>query len=81
MTTEEKVYKMSELVAATGVSKQTIHYYLREGLLLPPVRSSKNMAYYDAATIEDVRFIKELQEKRYFPLAAIKEIWGSPCKT
>lgn len=67
-------YRMKDLVSLSGVSKQTIHFYLREGILSPPVRTSKNMAYYDAATVDDIRFIKELQERRYLPLAVIKEI-------
>ncbi len=74
MTQETKVCKMSDLVRLSGVSKQTIHFYLREGLLLPPIRTSKNMAYYDESTVDDIRFIKELQEKRYLPLAVIKEV-------
>lgn len=74
MTQEANVCKMSDLVRLSGVSKQTIHFYLREGLLLPPVRSSKNMAYYDRSTVDDIRFIKELQEKHYLPLAVIKEV-------
>jgi len=74
MTQEAKECKMSDLVRLSGVSKQTIHFYLREGLLLPPVRTSKNMAYYDESTVEDIRFIKDLQEKRYLPLAVIKEV-------
>lgn len=74
MTHEVKVCKMSDLVRLTGISKQTIHYYLKEGLLLPPVRTSKNMAYYDASTVDDIRFIKDLQENRYLPLAVIKDI-------
>ncbi|MGE5416888.1 MAG: MerR family transcriptional regulator [Acidobacteriota bacterium] len=74
MTSEAKVCKMSDLVRLTGVSKQTIHYYLREGILLPPVKSSRNMAYYDESTVDDILFIKELQEKRYLPLSVIKEI-------
>ncbi|BAF60885.1 predicted transcriptional regulator [Pelotomaculum thermopropionicum SI] len=74
MTQEAKLYKMSDLVRLSGVSKQTIHFYLREGLLLPPIRTSKNMAYYDESTVDDIRFIKELQEKYYLPLAVIKEI-------
>lgn len=68
------VYKMSDLVRLSGVSKQTIHFYLREGLLLPPIRTSKNMAYYDESTVNDIHFIKELQEKRYLPLGVIKEV-------
>ncbi|NLW91268.1 MAG: MerR family transcriptional regulator [Syntrophomonadaceae bacterium] len=74
MTQEAKECKMSDLVRLSGVSKQTIHFYLREGLLLPPVRTSKNMAYYDESTVDDIRFIKEMQEKRYLPLAVIKEV-------
>jgi len=74
MTQEVEVFKMSDLVRLTGASKQTIHYYLKEGLLLPPVRTSKNMAYYDASTVDDIRFIKDLQENRYLPLAVIKDI-------
>ncbi|MGE5422014.1 MAG: MerR family transcriptional regulator [Ignavibacteriales bacterium] len=74
MTQEAKVCKMSDLVRLSGVSKQTIHFYLREGLLLPPVRTSKNMAYYDESTVDDIRFIKELQDTRYLPLAVIKEV-------
>lgn len=74
MTQETKLCKMSDLVRLSGLSKQTIHFYLREGLLLPPIRTSKNMAYYDESTVDDIRFIKELQEKRYLPLAVIKEV-------
>ena len=74
MKQEDNVYKMSDLVRLSGVSKQTIHFYLREGLLLPPERTSKNMAYYNESTADDIRFIKELQEKRYLPLNIIKEI-------
>lgn len=74
MTQEAKLFKMSDLVSLSGVSKQTIHFYLREGLLLPPIRTSKNMAYYDESTVDDIRFIKELQEKNYLPLAVIKEV-------
>ena len=74
MTQEAKVCKMSDLVRLSGVSKQTIHFYLREGLLLPPIHTSKNMAYYNESTVDDIRFIKEMQEKRYLPLAVIKEV-------
>lgn len=74
MVQKVKECKMSDLVRLSGVSKQTIHFYLREGLLPPPVRSSKNMAYYDESTVNDIRFIKELQEKQYLPLAVIKEV-------
>lgn len=71
---DEGLIKMKELVDLSGVTKQTIHYYLREGLLSPPVKTSRNMAYYDYRHVEEIQLIKELQEKRYFPLAVIKTI-------
>ncbi len=64
--------RVSELARATGVSAQTIHYYLREGLLLPPTKTAPNMAYYDPGYVDDIRLIKELQEKRYLPLSVIR---------
>ena len=64
--------RVSELARATGVSAQTIHYYLREGLLPPPTKTAPNMAYYDAGYVEDIRLIKDLQEKRYLPLSVIR---------
>ncbi len=72
MSTEEKLMRIGELAEATGVSAQTIHYYLREGLLPPPMKTAPNMAYYGPEHVEDIRFIKELQEKRYLPLSVIK---------
>lgn len=72
MSDERKLMRISELAEATGVSVQTIHYYLREGLLPPPVKTAPNMAYYGAEYMEDIRLIKELQERRYLPLSVIK---------
>ena len=74
MAQETNGYRMKDLVNLSGVSKQTIHFYLREGLLPPTVRTSKNMAYYDESTVDDIRLIKELQEKRYLPLTVIREV-------
>jgi len=68
---QEKL-KISELAEAAGVSTSTIHYYVQEGLLTAPVRTSRNMAYYDRRCIQEIRFIQELQAKQYLPLTAIK---------
>ncbi len=72
MAEEKKLMRIRELADATGVSTQAIHYYLREGLLPPPTKTARNMAYYGPEYIEDIKLIKELQEKRYLPLAVIK---------
>ena len=68
--------RMSDLEKIAGISRSTIHYYLREGLISPPRRTGKTMAYYDAGHIEELRHIRELQEEGY-PLAIIKEMKDS----
>lgn len=70
----DEMMKVSELARVAGVSKQTIHFYMREGLLSPPIQASRNMAYYDARHLDEIRLIKELQEQHYLPLAVIKTI-------
>ena len=66
--------KMSQLAEASGVSSGTIKHYLREGLLPEPVRTSRNMAYYPPDFVERIRLIKRLQEERFMPLRAIKQV-------
>jgi DNA-binding transcriptional MerR regulator len=66
--------KMSELAEASGVSAATIKHYLREGLLPEPVRTSRNMAYYPPEFVERIRLIKQLQEERFMPLRAIRQV-------
>ena len=66
--------KMAELAEASGVSAGTIKHYLREGLLPEPVKTSRNMAWYPPEFVERIQLIKELQERRFMPLKAIKGI-------
>src|SRR5205085_3279290 len=66
--------KMGELAARSGVSAGTIKHYLREGLLPEPVRTSRNMAYYPPEFVDRIRLIKQLQEERFMPLRAIKQV-------
>jgi len=68
--------KMKDLERATGVGRETIRFYIREGLLPEPARPGRNVAWYDGAFIERIRLIKELQQKRFLPLHAIKAILG-----
>jgi DNA-binding transcriptional MerR regulator len=70
----EKLMRMGELAAASGVPVPTIKHYLREGLLPEPVRTSRNMAYYPPEFVERIELIKRLQEERFMPLRAIKSV-------
>jgi DNA-binding transcriptional MerR regulator len=69
--------KMKELAEESGVSAGTIKHYLREGLLPEPVRTSRNMAYYPPEFVERIRLIKRLQEERFMPLRAIRDVMDS----
>lgn len=64
--------KISELSRRTGVSKQTIHFYTREGLLPPPIKTAPSMAYYDKSHIDALKRIKRLQERNRLRLSEIK---------
>ena len=66
--------KISKLSEITGVARDAIHFYVREGLLPAPLKTKKNMAYYDESYVERIKLIKELQTKRFLPLSVIKQI-------
>jgi DNA-binding transcriptional MerR regulator len=66
--------KMRDLERATGVTREAIRFYIREGLLPEPVRPAKNVAYYDQSFVERIKLIKDLQQKRFLPLHVIKSI-------
>ena len=70
-----ELIKMSELAKRSGVPGPTIKHYIREGLLPgPEVRTSRNMAYYDARLASRIRVIKDLQAARFLPLRVIGEL-------
>lgn len=73
--------KISELVKKTGVSREAIHYYTREGLLPRPKKTSRNQADYTDEHIERLGMIKDLQERFFLPLSAIKKVIRQQKKT
>jgi DNA-binding transcriptional MerR regulator len=66
--------RIRELAETSGVPAPTIKHYLREGLLPEPVKTSRNMAYYPPEFVDRIKLIKRLQEERYLPLKAIKDV-------
>jgi len=66
--------KISELVERTKVARETIHYYIREGVLAKPRKKGKNTADYDESYVDQICIIKGLQDNYYLPLAVIKKI-------
>lgn len=72
-----KRMKMQDLERTTGVGRETIRFYIREGLLPQPERPGRNVAWYDESFVERISLIKELQQKRFLPLQVIKAIVGN----
>ena len=72
----DRPLRISDLEKISGVGRSTIHYYLREGLLSPPKKTGKTMAYYDAGHVRELEEVKKLQGEGY-PISYIKEMLGS----
>jgi DNA-binding transcriptional MerR regulator len=66
--------RMRDLTEATGLPKSAILHYVAQGLLPVPEKTSRNMAYYDPASVERVKFVKSMQEKYSFPLSKIRSL-------
>lgn len=63
----------SDLERITGVSRSTIHSYIKKGILSEPVRTGKTMAYYSTMHLDELEEIQDLKKDGY-PLSTIKTI-------
>lgn len=66
--------RMRDLEKASGVGRETIRYYIREGLLPEPDKASRNSARYSEIHVARLKAIKRLQEERFLPLAVIRTL-------
>jgi AcrR family transcriptional regulator len=55
--------KIGELEKASGLPRSTIHHYVREGLLSPPSKTGKTMAYYDEKHLKRLREISRIKSR------------------
>ena len=55
--------KISGLEKATGVPRTTIHFYMREGLLPPPQKAGRSVAFYSERHVARLREILWLKER------------------
>jgi DNA-binding transcriptional MerR regulator len=53
--------RIGDLAASCGVTRDTIRFYERTGLLGTPRRSASDHRIYDAKAVERVRFVRQLQ--------------------
>ena len=69
--------QISELSDRSGLTVQTIKFYIREGLLPKGSTVSATRSEYDGRHLERLRLISALREVGDMPLAAIQEIIGA----
>jgi DNA-binding transcriptional MerR regulator len=65
---------MRDLVRETGLPRETIHFYMQQGLLPRPLKTGRNTALYGPEHLERLRRIRELQEQQFLPLKAIRAV-------
>lgn len=69
--------KMKELERRTGVGREAIRYYIREGMLPEPEKPKRNVAYYTDDHVKRLRAIQHLKDERDLSLSRIKSVLDS----
>jgi DNA-binding transcriptional MerR regulator len=71
-----RLLRIQEVAAETGLTARSIRYYEEIGLLEPAARSEGDYRLYDADDLERLRFIKGLRDDAGFSLAEIGQLLG-----
>lgn len=66
--------RMRDLCERTGLNRQAIHFYVKEGLVPAGHKTSRNMAWYTEEHVGRILLIKRLQHERFLPLEAIRAL-------
>ena len=69
--------RIKELEEKSGVPRTTIHFYLRQGLLHPPHKTGRTMAYYDESHTKRLKEIQALKKGARVPISVLKEQVGA----
>ena len=77
--------RVAELAEAVGLSRDTIRYYERAGLLPPPARTPAGYRAYDAGAVDRLRFIQGAQRlglklRDIADLLAVRDTGVCPCE-
>ena len=57
----QETFRIGELSAQSGLSRDALRYYERVGLMLPARRTAGGFRLYPPATLDRIRFIKQAQ--------------------
>jgi AcrR family transcriptional regulator len=66
--------KIARLCKESGLTRSTIHHYLKIGLLHRPRQAGLNLRLFDDTHLNRLRQIRRLRENERLPLAQIKEL-------
>lgn len=72
----QRLLRIQEVAAETGLTARSIRYYEEVGLLEPAARSEGAYRLYDADDLERLRFIRGLRDDAGFSLAEIAQLLG-----
>lgn len=72
---------IGQAAVSTGVSKDTLRYYEREGLLPPALKGANGYRYYQEEALRRVRFIKHAQQVGFTleEVRSLMQLRASPC--
>ena len=66
--------RIGELAARAGVAVSTIKFYIREGLVPPPVKTARTSGYYGDAHLARLGLIRKLRDEHFLPVRVIKAV-------
>jgi DNA-binding transcriptional MerR regulator len=66
--------KMRDLSRLTGLDRQTIHFYIKEGVLPEGEKTGRNTALYREEHLQRLNLIKRLQREQFLPLRVIAQV-------
>jgi MerR family transcriptional regulator, repressor of the yfmOP operon len=72
--TTERLLRIQEVAAETGLTTRAIRYYEEVGLLEPAARSDGAYRLFDASDLDRLRFIRDLRDDAGFSLAQIRQL-------
>lgn len=72
-----KKLRIGAVEERTGLTRDAIHHYVREGLVPPPEKTSATVAWFERRHVARLRSIRVLRDEG-LPLAAVKRLLEDP---
>ena len=67
---------MKDLIVSTGLSRETIHFYISQGLVPAGRKTSRTTSDYTEEHVKRLLWIRRLREEQFLPLWAVKALLG-----